>query len=58
MKNLGYSNASVELFNRGAYAVALVDRYDTMAEAEALKDELSSKHSIEAKVLKKRVTKN
>ena len=58
LKNLGYSNASVELFNRGAYAVALVDRYDTMAEAEALKDELSSRHSIEAKVLKKRVTKN
>ncbi|MEL7117892.1 MAG: SPOR domain-containing protein [Bacteroidota bacterium] len=58
LKKLGYSNASVELFNRGAYAVALVDRYDTMADAEALKNELISRHSIEAKVLKKRVQKN
>ena len=43
LRNMGYSNASVELFDRGAFAVALVDRFDGLGDAKALKSELSGK---------------
>lgn len=36
IKKLGYNNARVELFNRGTYAVVLVDRFDEAAAAKAL----------------------
>ncbi|MFQ5445782.1 MAG: SPOR domain-containing protein [Saprospiraceae bacterium] len=36
MKKQGYSNARVEIFDRGKYAVILVDRFDTMSEAKRL----------------------
>lgn len=34
LNKLGYDNARVELFDRGKYAVVLVDRFSNMAEAE------------------------
>jgi len=43
LKGMGYANASVELFDRGRYAVALVDRFDGLASAQALKSELPVK---------------
>lgn len=52
LKKMGYSNASVELFNRGAYAVALVDRYTSLSEARTAKGELSGK-GVEAFVKQK-----
>lgn len=36
LKKLGYNNASLEIFDRGKYAVVLVDRFDSMVEAERL----------------------
>lgn len=43
LRGMGYSSASVELFDRGAFAVALVDRFDDLGEAKSLKSELSGK---------------
>lgn len=43
IKKLGYNNARVELFNRGAYAVVLVDRFDQASDAQALVNKLKSK---------------
>ncbi|MEQ8706646.1 MAG: SPOR domain-containing protein [Phaeodactylibacter sp.] len=43
LKGMGYSGATVELFDRGRYAVALVNRFDGLGEAKALKSELSGK---------------
>ncbi|HMQ49402.1 MAG TPA: SPOR domain-containing protein [Saprospiraceae bacterium] len=43
LHDLGYSNASVELFNKGAYAVALVDRFSSLAEANELATDLKAK---------------
>ncbi len=36
MKKLGYSHARVEIFDRGKFAVVLVDRFDNMVDAESL----------------------
>lgn len=52
LRSMGYSGASVELFDRGAFAVALVDRFDGLKDAQALKAELTSK-GIEAYVKQK-----
>lgn len=41
LRNKGYQNASVEIFDRGKYAVVLVDRFDNMADAERLIKKLS-----------------
>lgn len=41
LDKLGYDNARVEIFDRGKYAVVLVDRFDNMAEAERLVKKLS-----------------
>ena len=49
---MGYANASVELFDRGAFAVALVDRYDGLSEAKSLEAELADK-GVEAYVKQK-----
>ena len=43
LRKMGYDDASVQIFNSGALAVALVDRFDTYSEANALKKELESK---------------
>ena len=41
LNKLGYDNARVEMFDRGKYAVVLVDRFDNMAEAERLVKKLN-----------------
>jgi cell division protein FtsN len=41
LNKMGYDNARVELFDRGKYAVVLVDRFDNMADAERLVKKLS-----------------
>lgn len=52
LRGMGYTNASVELFDRGRYAVALVDRFDGLSDAKSLKSELSGK-GVEAYVKQK-----
>lgn len=52
LKRLGYPNAEVGLFNRGAYAVAMVDRFSDAGSARDLVDELKRKHNIDARVKK------
>ena len=41
LKKMGYENAHLEIFDRGKYAVVLVDRFSNMAEAERLVKKLS-----------------
>lgn len=53
LRGMGYSDAAVEIFNRGRLAVALVDRFDSYSQANTLKKELLDK-GIEAVVQKKR----
>jgi cell division septation protein DedD len=43
LKNKGFNNAEVEIFNGGALAVALVDRFDSYSKAAALKKDLEAK---------------
>ncbi len=43
LRNLGYSNASSEIFNKGAYAVVMVDRFSSESEAQSLVNELKKK---------------
>jgi cell division protein FtsN len=52
LHKLGYNDASVESFNNGALAVALVDRFSSQSDAQALKQELEAK-GVEAIVKKK-----
>ncbi len=40
LRKKGYSNASVEIFDRGKHAVILVDRFDNMEAAEKLAKQL------------------
>ena len=47
------SNAQVTKFNRGAFAVVLVDRFDNVASARNLVEELEDE-GVQARVLKKR----
>ncbi len=42
LNKLGYENAHVEIFDRGKYAVVLVDRFNNMADAERLVKKLSA----------------
>ncbi|MCU0347670.1 MAG: SPOR domain-containing protein [Saprospiraceae bacterium] len=42
LNKLGYENARVELFDKGKYAVVLVDRFGNMAEAEKLVKKLNT----------------
>jgi hypothetical protein len=53
LRKLGYSSAEVSFTNRGAYAVAVVDRFDDPQAAKRLVEELKSKHKIDA-IAKKR----
>lgn len=48
LRKLGYEEAEIGYTNRGAYAVALVRRYDDLSAARSLVEELKNKHSIEA----------
>lgn len=43
LEGLGYSNASLEPFDRGAYTVVLVDRFGSVNDAKALVSELKGK---------------
>ena len=54
LQQKGYSNASMHIFDRGAYAVVIVDRFDNLADAKRLKNELVNDHKIEAIVQKKK----
>lgn len=54
LNRLGYDNAEVTLFNNGAFAAVLVDRFSDLAKAEALVNELQTQHSIAAYVHEKR----
>lgn len=42
LKEKGYDHASVEIFDRGKYAVVMIDRFDNMADAEKLVKKLKS----------------
>lgn len=48
LKDLGYDEAELGYTNKGAYAVALVNRFDDLSKARSLVNELESKHEIEA----------
>ncbi len=54
LRNLGYASAEYGLFNRGAYAAVIVDRFSDVADARALAEELRTRHGIEAYVHEKR----
>ena len=43
LRGMGYNNTKVELFDRGSYAVVLVDRFDSYGSAKRLVDELTGK---------------
>lgn len=40
LKRLGYSNAQIELFDRGSYAIVLVDRHDSESAAQTMVGQL------------------
>lgn len=42
LRNMGYDDARTELFDRGAYAVALVDHYPDYDEAKRIANELTN----------------
>ena len=52
LRNMGYDDARTELFDRGAYAVALVDHYPDYAEAKRIASELKN-NGVSAYVKKK-----
>lgn len=53
LHRMGYNSAKVELFNRGAYAVVLVDRFNALIDAKDLVKELAGK-GVESRVMEKR----
>jgi hypothetical protein len=54
LRQLGYANAEVAMFNRSTYASALVNRFQSIGDANALVNELKTKHGIEAIVQRQR----
>ncbi len=50
LRSKGYSNARVERFDRGAYAVVLVDRFANESAARKLVGELRNQHGIDSYV--------
>ncbi len=52
LKRMGYDDASVELFDRGAFAVALVDHFPTYEEAREVSQKLK-REGVEAYVERK-----
>lgn len=55
LRKLGYSDAEIALFNRGAYASVIVDRFADLSSANDLVRELKSQHGVEAYVQAKRL---
>ena len=53
LRKLGYDDAGVEVFDRGAYAVVLVDRFESLSDAKSLVKELRDEHGIKSFVKKK-----
>jgi cell division protein FtsN len=53
LRKMGFNQARMELFNRGAFAVVLVDRFSDLAEAQTLVNTLAAK-GVEARIQKKR----
>lgn len=53
LRRMGYDGAEVSIFNRGAYASVLVDRFSDKSDARSLARELENK-GIEALVITKR----
>lgn len=49
----GYTNSKIEIFDKGAWANVLVDRFDSSADAEALVRELTDK-GVEATIIIKK----
>lgn len=43
LKRMGYNEAEVELFDRGSFAVVIVDRFSSLAQADQLSTELKGK---------------
>ena len=43
LRKMGYDQARVELFDRGSYAVVLVNRFNAYGDAKRLVSELSGK---------------
>ena len=43
LRKMGYNNAEVSLFDRGSFAVVLVDRFSTYGDAKRLVNELAAK---------------
>jgi cell division protein FtsN len=52
---LGYNKTEISLFDKGKYAVVIVGRYPTQAQAQSLVNELKSKHNISAIAKKKKL---
>jgi len=52
LRKLGYSDSSVENFNRGSYAVVLVDRFSSYSDAKALVRKLAG-DGVEAMIKEK-----
>lgn len=52
LRGMGYNDARTELFDRGAFAVALVDHYSDLAEAKRIASDLKGK-GVSAYVKKK-----
>ncbi|MEN0050344.1 MAG: SPOR domain-containing protein, partial [Bacteroidota bacterium] len=42
LRNKGYTNTSVEKFDKGTYAVVMVDRFNSLSEAKSLVSRLKS----------------
>ncbi len=53
LKKKGYNNSRVEIFDKGAFAVVLVDRFTNEADARNLVKELKDKHKVESYVKRK-----
>lgn len=58
LRRLGYNDAEVALFNRGAYASVIVSRFSDLSSAQDLVRELKSRHSLEAYVQAKKEGEN
>ncbi|MBR9920742.1 MAG: SPOR domain-containing protein [Bacteroidetes bacterium] len=57
LRELGYTDVEVVIFNRGKYATVLVDRFDGLSDANALVTRLDGQN-VEAYVHEKRVGSN
>lgn len=55
LRELGYRNAEVTLFNNGTFAAVLVDRFSDIDAANQLAQTLKNKHNVEAYVHERRV---